>query len=156
MLLRHFQKPAYSDGVIDLYPVWHSLAGEEPEFGDVYDYVITERGRTREIGRVEARLGESECLYYFGHVGYHIDPPWRGHHYAARACRLIAGVFRRAGFTSVVITCDPDNTASRRTCESLGCERERTVAVPARVRNRWEISAEKHRYIWDLRGGAPE
>jgi len=148
---RRFQRPAYSDGVIDLYPVWRGLAPDDDMgFGDVYDYVITEHGRKREIGRVEARLGEGLCCYYFGHVGYHIDPPWRGHHYALRACRLIAPVFRRAGKRSAVITCDPDNTPSRKTCEELGCVLERTVKVPARVRERWEISREKHRFIWVL------
>lgn len=62
-------------------------------------------------------MGESPCVYYFGHIGYHVDPPWRGHHYAARACALLAPLIAVAGKSSVVITADPDNFASRRTCE---------------------------------------
>lgn len=149
MIFRRFQRPAFSDGVIDLYAAGY-VAPEEDDmgFGGVYDFVITLRGRKHEIGRVEARLGEGLCCYYFGHVGYHIDPPWRGHHYAARACALIAPVFIRAGKRSAVITCDPDNLPSRRTCEKLGCELERTVDVPKRVWERWEISRRKCRYIW--------
>ena len=66
-------------------------------------------------------MGDSPCVYYFGHIGYHVDPPWRGHHYAARACALLAPLIAVAGKSSVVITADPDNFASRRTCERLGC-----------------------------------
>ena len=69
-------------------------------------------------------------IYYFGHIGYHIDPPYRGRHFAYRACRLIEQEIRMSGKTSVVITCDPDNQPSRKTCERLGCLFERETEVP--------------------------
>ncbi|HCJ90188.1 MAG TPA: tagatose-bisphosphate aldolase, partial [Clostridiales bacterium] len=47
---------------------------------------------------------------------------------------------------------DPDNWASRKTCLGLGCTLERTVAVPQEIRDRWEISAVKCRYIWRIDG----
>jgi predicted acetyltransferase len=50
----------------------------------------------------------------------------------------------------VVITCDPDNWASRKTCIKLGCELERTVDVPRRIQTRWLISERKCRYIWRM------
>lgn len=56
------------------------------------------------------------------------------------------------GKSSVVITTDPDNWASRKTCLGLGCTLERTVAVPQEIRDRWEISAVKCRYIWRIDG----
>ena len=59
-------------------------------------------------------------------------------------------MMRQLGKTSVVITTDPDNIPSRRTCEALGCEMERIVDVPKEIRNRWEISPVKCRYIWRL------
>ena len=59
-------------------------------------------------------------------------------------------LIRREGKSSVVITCDPDNTPSRRTCEELGCALERTVRVPAWIRAHWSISEVKCRYIWHL------
>ena len=34
----------------------------------------------------------------------------------------------------------------------LGCTLERTVAVPQEIRDRWEISAVKCRYIWRIDG----
>jgi len=54
------------------------------------------------------------------------------------------------GKESVVITCDPDNWASRKTCIRLGCELERTVDVPRRIQTRWLISERKCRYIWRM------
>ena len=148
MLLR--RRAAMTDGVIDLYPAGLFGPEYERDFGEMHDYIITLHGQRQEIGRCSARRGESAPMYYFGHVGYHIDPPWRGHHYAARAVTLLRGLMGRWGLRSCVITCDPDNMPSRRTCELLGAVPERTVDVPREVRARWEISPRKVRYILRL------
>ena len=67
-----------------------------------------------------------------------------------KACRLIRDEIRRSGKTSAVITCDPDNEPSRKTCEGLGCRWEGITAVPEDIRKKYEISSEKCRYIWYL------
>ena len=144
------QKAEFSDGVIDLIPLNLYPPEDEMGFGRNYDYMIVEHGQRKEAGRISLRLGESECVYYFGHIGYHVDPPYRGHGWAARACALLEPLMIRRGKQSVVITTDPDNIPSRRTCENLGCELERIVDVPESIRSRWEISAVKCRYIWRL------
>ena len=54
------------------------------------------------------------------------------------------------GKESAVITTDPDNEASRRTCERIGCLEERTVKVPVSLQKEWELSGEKVRYIWKI------
>ncbi len=138
----------YGDGVIDLIPVRDWPADEEMGFGREFTWIIAPRGKRREMGRINLRLGESPCVYVYGHIGYHVDPPYRGHHYAARACALLAPMIRRYGKRSVVITCDPDNAPSRRTCEALGAELERIVTVPDWIRAHWAISRVKCRYIW--------
>lgn len=143
-------RPVATDGVIDLIPIMLFLPDEEMGFGDVYDYVIAPHGTRREAGRISLRLGESECVYYFGHIGYHVDPPYRGDHYAARACELLRPMIEQAGKASVVITTDPDNVPSRRTCERLGCAYESTVNVPYRIQRKWDISPVKCRYIWRM------
>ena len=147
MLFRRYRVAA-TDGVIDLVPILLYLPDEEMGFGDVYDFIIAPHGKRREAGRISLRLGESECVYYFGHIGYHVDPPYRGNHFALRACRLLQPMIEAAGKSSVVITADPDNVPSRRTCEQLGCVLESVVNVPERIQRRWEISAVKCRYIW--------
>lgn len=149
MFFRRF-RPMFTDGAIDLIPIPLYPPDEEMGFGDVYDFIIAPHGKRREMGRISVRMGESPCVYYFGHIGYHIDPPYRGHHYARLACELIRPIYESAGKRSVVITCDPDNLPSRKTCEGLGCTLERIVDVPASIRDRWEISEVKCRYIWHL------
>ncbi len=147
-----FRKRAaeFSDGVIDLIPLHLYPPDEEMGFGRNYDYMIVEHGQRKEAGRINLRLGESECMYYFGHIGYHVDPPFRGHGYARRACELLRPLILLHGKESVVITCDPDNWASRKTCIRLGCELEREVDVPKRIQTKWFISARKCRYIWRM------
>ena len=143
-------KPEWTDGVIDLIPIDLYPPKEEMGFGEVYDYIIAPHGVRREAGRISLRMGESECVYYFGHIGYHVDPPYRGHRYAQRACALLEPMLVAAGKRSVVITTDPDNIPSRKTCEGLGCVLENTVPVPPHIYTRWEISREKCRYVWRL------
>ena len=57
---------------------------------------------------------------------------------------------RLSGKTSVVITCDPDNEASRKTCLRLGCYFERVADVPEDIFSRFDISHIKCRYIWHI------
>ena len=143
-------RPQFSDGVIDLAPVYLGEPDSGMGFGETYDYIILPHGQRREAGRISLRLGESPCVYYFGHIGYPVDPPFRGRHYARRACVLLRPMIEAAGKSSVVITTDPDNTPSRRTCEGLGCVLERVVDGPREIRSRWEISEVKCRYIWRM------
>ena len=149
MLFRH-NRAEYSDGVIDLIPVHISPPDRALGFGHEQVWKITLHDQRQEIGRLSYRDGESRCIYYFGHIGYHIDEPYRGHHYARRACMLLRKEILMGGKNSVVITCDPDNAPSRMTCIRLGCLWEGETDVPEDVRNRYEISRRKCRYIWQV------
>jgi tagatose 1,6-diphosphate aldolase len=83
-------------------------------------------------GTIGLRVGRSADLeMYLGHIGYHVFPPARGNHYAERACRLLFPLARAHGLRTLWITCNPDNAASRRTCERLGGELIDIVALPA-------------------------
>jgi RimJ/RimL family protein N-acetyltransferase len=85
----------------------------------------------RIAGTITLRVGSTPALEaYYGHVGYHVYPPARGHHYAERSCRLLLDLMRRHAMATLWITCDPQNIASRRTCERLGMEYVQTVRVP--------------------------
>ena len=140
----------YSDGVIDLIPIHRGAPNRELRFGHEQIWRITLHNEKEEIGQISYRDGESRAVYYYGHIGYHIDPPYRGQHFAYRACRLIEREIRLSGKTSVVITCDPDNEPSRKTCERLGCYFERIADVPEDIYEKFEISREKCRYIWHM------
>lgn len=74
---------------------------------------------TRDVGHINLRLGESEhLLRVVGHLGYGIRKRYRGKRYALLACRALAP-FARTIAPEVIITCDPENHASRRTLERL-------------------------------------
>ena len=75
----YFQRhPDFSDGKIDLYPLRDP--GNDPALGfrRVLEWKICVSGSRQEIGRVTYRTGEGRGIYYFGHIGYHVAPPWRG------------------------------------------------------------------------------
>ena len=148
MLIRRLMKNYVTDGVIDLVPVYSGSHSEDLHFGSVLDWKITLHNRAGEIGRISLRTGEGVGIYYFGHIGYHIDPPFRGHRYAAHSCLLLKRQFRLLGLRSLVITVDPDNLASRRTCELVGAVLERIVDVPEEYQKKWMLSRRKCRYVW--------
>ena len=72
------------------------------------------------MGSCDLRLGHNELLYYGGNIGYRVEEPYRGHHYAAKACRLLFQLAERHALEYVIITCNPENIPSRKTCEYLG------------------------------------
>jgi tagatose 1,6-diphosphate aldolase len=83
-----------------------------------YKFKMTLADQPEAIGNIELRVGNTDSLVrYGGHFGYGVEPLYRGRHYAARACRLLLPLARSHGLTTVWITCNPDNFASRRTCE---------------------------------------
>ncbi len=96
-----------------------------------YRFHIRRAEDRAKAGRIELRVANtSDILLYAGHIGYHVDTAFRGRHYAARACRLLYDLARRHGLREIWITCDPDNLASRRTCELAGASFVSIVAVP--------------------------
>ena len=147
MIFRRYHAE-YTDGTIDLIPLHFDPPAKELEFGREQIWSITLHNHRREIGQISYRTGESRAVYFYGHIGYHIDPPYRGHHYASRACRLLTKEILMSGKQSVVITCDPDNTPSRKTCQKLGGLYEGTTSVPEDIRKKYEIGPSKCRYIW--------
>ncbi len=109
-----------SRGFVPSYHFWMKLDGARP-FAPV-----------RIAGGIGLRIGTSEEIRnYAGHFGYHVYPPARGHHYAERACRMLLPLAARHGLRELWITVNPDNVASRRTCERLGARLIDTIPVPA-------------------------
>ena len=83
------------------------------------------------VGGLNMRVGNTHnVVMYAGHIGYAVDEPYRRRHYAERACRLILPVAKAHGMDTVWIMCNPDNVASRITCERLGTTLVEIVPVP--------------------------
>ena len=103
------------------------------------------------MGRLSLRIGHTEHIeMYAGHIGYSVEPPYRGRRLAARSCLLILPLARGHGINPLWITCNPENAASRRTCEIIGSTLVETVPIPpSDPLYRWDTKR-KCRYRVDL------
>lgn len=95
-----------------------------------YHFLICAPDGTQ-MGKCDLRIGHNHKTYYGGNIGYRIDEPYRGHHYAAKACRLLFELAKRHGMDRLTITCTPDNLPSRRTCEALSGRLLEITDLPA-------------------------
>lgn len=107
-----------------------SEADAEKGLAPAYHFKICLAADETEVGYCDFRVGHSERLYYGGNIGYAVYEPYRGNHYAAMACLLLFGLARKHNMAYLYITCNPDNYASRKTCEYSGGELEAIVDLP--------------------------
>jgi predicted acetyltransferase len=119
-----------TDGVITLaidrkIPA-NPITGHAPS----YQFNVMLHGSTGKIGSIRLRVGDDPALRIAGHIGFEIDELHRGHRYATRACFLLREVIRAHHLDPVIITCDPENLASRRTCELIGATFRGVELVP--------------------------
>jgi len=101
-----------TDGEILLLLCEKAPPDEAKGYVPAYKYVIISGGRP--VGRCDIRIGESEVTRLGGNIGYEVFPEFRGSHYAEKACRLLCRVAKAHGMKRLIITCNPDNLASRR------------------------------------------
>ncbi len=94
-----------------------------------YYFTICDR-KGRELGVCDLRVGHNRNVYYGGNIGYRVYELYRGHHYAGKACRLLFELAGRHGMEYLIITCNPGNLASRKTCEYAGLRLMEIVELP--------------------------
>jgi len=101
--------------------VLEKTIGGDPEKNWVpaYYFAICDVEGTK-MGFCDLRIGHNDRLYYGGNIGYRIDEEYRGNHYAGKACLLLFELAKKHDLGYVIITCNPDNLASRKTCEYAG------------------------------------
>lgn len=103
----------------------------DPSRGWLPLYRFEMRVDNRLAGRIYMRIGDTHDIRAFrGHIGYAVEPDYRGHHYAERSCRLLFSIARDHGLSTIWITCNPGNMASRRTCERLGATLVEIAPIP--------------------------
>lgn len=84
-----------------------------------YHFAICDPKGTK-MGVCDLRIGHNENVYYGGNIGYRVEAAYRGYHYAGKACLMLFELARRHGLDWLIITCNPDNWPSRKTCEWAG------------------------------------
>jgi predicted acetyltransferase len=107
-----------------------SDADTQKNYVPAYHFHICLRKGDSEIGLCNLRIGYNENLYYGGHIGYGIKKPYRGHHYAGKACLILFTLAMKHQMEFLYITSNPDNIASRKTCEYAGGILEKIVDLP--------------------------
>ncbi len=111
----------------------HKTAPADHEKGYVpaYYFDICSARTGRVMGRCDLRIGHTENLYYGGNIGYSVQEEYRGRHYAGKACLLLFALAKLHGLEYLYITCNPENIASRKTCEYVGGVLEAIVDLPS-------------------------
>ena len=144
------RKPFSTDGILTLRVSRRDERDEKCGIVDSYSFDIYETASKQYAGYISIRIGESPELYYLGHIGYRIEKPFRGHGYACRACRMLIPFLQRIRVNDLIITADPTNYPSVKTCLRLKCVFEQTVPVPEIYRPVCSGSLEKSRFIWQI------
>jgi len=96
----------------------------------LYVLRIIKHGSGAIVGQITLQVAHSDLVYYIGHIGYRIHETFRGNNYALKACHLMLELAKRHNMHEIIITCNPDNMASRRTIEKLGGVLKEVVPVP--------------------------
>ena len=120
----------YSDGELSLILQENRQANPTLQLLPTQYFLIRREEDNADVGRIDLRIGWTDSTFYSGNVGYTVHLPYRGHRYAAKACRLLAEPARGYGMRTLFLTCAEQNAASRRTCELLGARFLGAVPLP--------------------------
>jgi tagatose 1,6-diphosphate aldolase len=108
------------------------------------------------LGEINLRIGYTDnVMFYRGNIGFTVYPAHRGNNYAERSCRLLIPLIQHHGLYPVWLTCNVDNTASRKTIENLGALYVETREMPADFPYSEYYPAHarvKRRYCWKVDG----
>ena len=97
-----------------------------------YYFHMLNRDTKALMGHINLRAGDTERIQrYRGHLGYNVMETYRGNRYAARSIRLLLPFALRLELDPLWITCNPENVASRRTCETAGADFVEIVDLPS-------------------------
>ncbi|HYF81865.1 MAG TPA: GNAT family N-acetyltransferase [Clostridia bacterium] len=141
-----------SDGEIDIV-LYEKYPGDSTKgFVPVFKFSILLNKTGEKIGYINLRLKDTEKIVrYIGHIGYGINEAFRGNKFASKACNLVKKVANDLGMEKLVITCNPDNYASKRTCEIIGAKLIEIVDIPE-TSDAFSVDEQKKcRYEWVIR-----
>jgi len=138
------------DSELELILIEKTPEVPDKSFLPSYSFEMRLVHKRERMGQLSLRIGNNENITYGGHIGYSVDDPYQGNHYAARSCILVFPLARQHGINPVWITCNPDNMASRRTCEIAGGKLIEIVDIPEDNNQYEKGERQKCRYRFDL------
>lgn len=124
-------------------------ADPEKDWVPAYHFAIC-NNNGQKMGVCDLRIGHNDKLYYGGNIGYRINEEYRGNHYAGKACLLLFELAEKHDLKYLIITCNPENHASRRTCEYAGGKLLEIVELPEDNDMRGDGETEKCIYRFEL------
>lgn len=126
----------------------HRTADANPKRNWVpaYHFKICRISDDAEVGFCDLRIGYTEGTYYGGNIGYTVYENFRRKHYAGKACLLLFKLAKSHEMKYLYITCDPDNYASRKTCEFAGGVLEGIFDLPPH--NEMYLEGDKRKCIY--------
>lgn len=130
-----------------------TISAEENEVDPipVYKFEMRIVGKEHKIGRIDFRVGNTtNLIMYAGHFGYDVAQEYRGNRYAAKSCQLLFPLAKKHQINPLWITCNPDNIASRRTCEIAGGKLMEIIELPPDNDQYQKGDRKKCRYRFDL------
>jgi tagatose 1,6-diphosphate aldolase len=133
--------------VLRLHKIWPAIP--ERHYVPAWQFQIVSPA-DEFMGSITLRIGDSEDLRcWAGQVGYQVEGAFRGRRIAARSVRLLLPLARQYGLIPLWITCNPDNLASRRSCEIAGGVFVEIVDVPPGTEQHRRGDFRKCRYRFD-------
>ncbi len=137
----------YQDVTLKLNEYIDYIKGWSPYY--IFDIYIDDSKDS--IGHITFRLGSDDEHEFDGHIGYSIDESYRGHYYAYQSCLALEHWICDLGYEHVIITCSPDNIASKKTIEKLNAAYIETKLIPSYLKKDFtETETHKSIYHWQL------
>lgn len=130
----------------------HKLTLPFPEWAESTQYMLVRKGERKIFGIIDLRHYLTDYLKTtYGHIGYCIRPTERRKGYAKRMLSLCLEKCRERGLAKVLISCDNNNEASRRTILSCGGVFESTAIEDGVTLERyWIMLREIQMIVTDL------
>lgn len=126
------------------------LNPEKPDYVPAYKFEMRNAETGERMGTIDLRIGNNENIQYGGHSGYVVDGKFRGQQYAARSLKLLFPLAKKHGIDQFVITCNPENVASRKTAERAGGKLLEIVDLPEYNEQYKLGERQKCRFVFDL------
>jgi predicted acetyltransferase len=102
---------SFEDYLKDLYNYSH---GKDLPQGEVMTSTFWLIDKKEVVGVVRIRHQEVECA---GHIGYDVSPDYRNRGYGSQILKLALEESAKIGMGEVILTCNIDNTASKKVIE---------------------------------------